>query len=264
MWNQLANEFGGRGASVLIGMLMGTLVTACLAWLKRRSERRSIMVGDARDTVVIAQHIIDWAEVPAEEGTPAAKRPVRIRVRALGQSELDRVVPNGHLANELLKRAHQVTTRHTLISMDGAEGSYLLESLTNFVCDRVANAPFEHALYVMAPCCEPAGLVVHQPITILLVRKEDLQLFEKWTLCRGAEVEHGADGARILTLMELSRRFREEQAKLEALRQAGKRTRYMETMYVLDLALDNRCAPIETKAVPWGRFEQVLKEMNLE
>lgn len=264
MWNHLVNEFGGRGASVLIGMLMGTLVTAFLAWLKRRSERRSIMLGDARDTVVIAQHVIDSIEVPATDTSPATQRPVRIRVRALGQSELDRVVPNGHLANELLKRAHQVTTRRTLISMDGAEGSYLLESLTNFVCDRVANAPFDHALYVMAPCCEPAGLVVHQPITILLVRKDDLALFENWTLCRDAEVEHGADGGRILTLMELSRLFREEQAKLAELRRTGKRTRYMETMYVLDLALDPRCASIETKQVPWGRFENVLKEMNLE
>jgi hypothetical protein len=264
MWNHLVNEFGGRGASVVIGMMMGTVVTALVAWWKRRVERRNIMLGDARDTVVIAQHLIDSVEVPATDTSPSTRRPVRIRVRALGQSELDRVVPNGHLANELLKRAHQVTTRHTLISMDGAEGSYLLESLTNFVCDRVANAPFDHTLYIMAPCCEPAGLVVHQPITILLVRMDDLALFEDWTACRGAEVEHGADGARILTLMELSKRFREEQAKLAELRKAGQRTRYMETMYVLDLALDGRSAPIDTKPVPWGRFENVLKEMNLE
>lgn len=264
MWKQLVNEFGGRGASVLFGMLMGTLVTALLAWWKRRSERRSIMLGDARDTVVIAQHLIDSVEVPGVDGAPTSRRAVRIRMRALGQSELDRVVPNGHLAHELLNRAQRVSSSHTLISMAGPEGSYLLESLTNFVCDRVANAPFEHGLYVMAPCCEPASLAIHQPITILLVRKDDLVLFENWTLCRDIEVEHGADGARILTLMELSRRFREEQAKLAELRRTGQRTRYMETMYVLDLALDGRSAAIETKPVPWGRFEEVLKEMNLE
>lgn len=249
---------------MLLGMLMGTLVTGFLAWWKRCAERHSIMRGDARDTVVIAQHLIDSIEDPLPDGKGTARRPVRLRVRALGQSELDRVVPNGHLANELLKRAHKVSTRHTLISMDGPEGSYLLESLTNFVCDRVANAPFEHALYVMAPCCEPAGLVVHQPITILLVKKEDLLLFENWALCRDVQVEHGADGARILTLMELAKRFREEQAKMAELRKAGQRTRYVETMYLLDLALDGRSTPIETKAVPWGRFEDVLKEMNLE
>jgi hypothetical protein len=35
-------------------------------------------------------------------------------------------------------------------------------------------------------------------------------------------------------------------------------------MYVLDLALDKRTAPIPTKPVPWGRFNTVLKAMNLE
>lgn len=264
MWNQLVNEFGGRGASVLFGMLVGTLATGLLAWWKRRAERHSIMLGDARDTVVIAQHIVDSMEVPAADGSPSVRRPSRLRIRALGQSELERVVPNGHLARELLRRAHNVSTMHTLISMEGPEGSYLLETLTNFVCDRVANEPFEHALYVMAPCCEPAGLAIHQPITILLIRQDDLALFEDWTSCRGVEVEHGADGARVLTLMKLSKRFREEQEKLDALRKAGKRTRYMETMYILDLALDMRSASIETKPIPWGRFEDILKEMNLE
>ena len=56
----------------------------------------------------------------------------------------------------------------------------MLETLTNFVCDRVANAPFEHDLYVMAPCCEPMGMAEHQPITILLIAVSDLALFEAW------------------------------------------------------------------------------------
>jgi len=132
------------------------------------------------------------------------------------------------------------------------------------VCDRVANAPFEHDLYVMAPCCEPAGLAVHQPITILLIPVADLALFAEWKVCRDVHVEHGTDGMRVLTLMELAKRFRDEQTELARLRQAGQRTRYVETMYVLDLALDKRAAAVPTKPVPWGRFEQQLKEMNLE
>lgn len=264
MWNELLHELGGRGTSVVLGILMGSSITALLAWWKRRVERHNILLGDARDTIVIAQHIIESIEVPAADGSPPTRRPVKMRIRALGQSELDRVAPNGHLAHELLNRSRHVTAMHTLISMDGPEGSYLLETLTNFVCDRVANASFDHALYVMAPCCEPAGLAIHQPITILLIRQDDLALFENWTTCRGVEVEHGADGARVLTLMTLAKRFREEQTKLTALRQAGQRTRYQETTYVLDLALDLRSAPIETKPIPWGRFENVLKEGNLE
>src|SRR5208282_6595533 len=98
-------------------------------------------------------------------------------------------VPNGHLATELLRRAFRVTPLDTLISMAGAEGSYLLETLTNFVCDRVANAPFQHDLYVMAPCCEPAGLAEHQPITIVLIAVKDLALFANWQNCREIQIE---------------------------------------------------------------------------
>ena len=116
----------------------------------------------------------------------------------------------------------------------------------------------------MAPCCEPAGLAEHQPITILLIAASDLVLFEDWPTCRGVQVEHSTDGARVLTLREMARRFRQEQQELMRLRQAGQRTRYIETMYVLDLALDKRSAAIPTKPIPWGRFEPILKEMNLE
>jgi hypothetical protein len=116
----------------------------------------------------------------------------------------------------------------------------------------------------MAPCCEPAGLAEHQPITILLISAKDLALFEDWRACREVQVEHGADGARILTLMEMAKRFRLEQERLTELRRAGKRTRYVETMYTLDLALDKSAAPIDLKKVSWGRFEEILKQMSLE
>jgi hypothetical protein len=246
-------------------MLLGGCATFLASRWRRLREKLSILRGDARDTVVIALHLVESAEEPAKDGRPARRVPKALRIRSLGQSELTRVVPNGHLAAVLLKRAFHVTERDTLISMEGAEGSYLLETLTNYVCDRVANAPFEHDLYVMAPCCEPEGLAEHQPVTILLIPKADLALFEEWPLCRGVRVEHGSDGARILTLREMALRFKTEQAKIEELKKAGQRTRYVETMYILDLALDKRHA-LEgpTQSVPWGRFEVLLKEMNLE
>jgi hypothetical protein len=254
----LVGELGGRGVGVALGLLIGGLVTWLFGRWRRFRQRRCILRGDARDTVVIHHHVLETA-TPRGEAASAV-----LRIRTVGQAELDRVVPNGHLAAILLRRAFEVTPRHTLISMEGAEGSYLLETLTNFVCDRVANGPFERDLYVMAPCCEPAELAEHQPITILLVAVKDLVLFDDWAGCRGVRVEHGSDGSRVLTLMELARRFRAEQAEVARRRKAGERTRWVETMYVLDLALDRRAAPIPTKPVPWGRFEAVLKEMNLE
>jgi hypothetical protein len=264
MWAELLDELRGRGAGVVIWMLIGTIGTGIVAIRKRRTERRNILHGDARDTVVIAQHVIESEDVPATDTQPSHRQATRMRIRSLGQAPLESVIPNGHLASELIKRAHRVSARNTLIAMDGAEGSYLLESLTNFICDRVANHPFAHDLYVMAPCCEPAGLVVHQPVTILLIRLRDLELFEQWETCCDLHVEHGADGARVLTLMELAKRFRQETALLAHLRETGQRTRYRESMYLLDLTLDQSAAPIATKPVPWDRFTPILEQMMRE
>ncbi len=258
MFAEILQELGARGISIVLGMIAGGMITFAFAQWKRQQERRSVERGDARDTVVITQHIVETT------GGPGQRVPQALRIRAIGQSEVCRVVPNGHLEAVLRKRSFHVTPRDTLISMEGAEGSYLLETLTNFVCDRIANSPFEHDLYVMAPCCEPAAMADHQPIIILLIAKSDLALFENWTACRGVQVEHGSDGARILTLMDMARRFRGEQEKIAALKAAGKRTTHVETMYVLDLALDRRTASIPVKPVPWGRFESVLKQLNLE
>jgi hypothetical protein len=258
MFSDILQELSGRGMGVLLGLLVGGMTTWLFARWRRFRQRQSILCGDARDTVVLNLHVVETAD------GPNGRVPTAIRIRAVGQAELDWVVPNGHLAAVLLKRAFAVTARDTLISMEGAEGSFLLETLTNFVCDRVANAPFDHDLYVMAPCCEPAALAEHQPITVILIRKSDLALFEDWPACRDVHVEHGSDGARVLTLMEMARRFRSEQEKMAALRKAGQRTTHVETMYVLDLALDRRTAAISVKPVPWGRFERVLKDMNLE
>jgi hypothetical protein len=256
--NGLFDELSRHGIMAVIGAIGGGIVTWFAARWKRRKERLSILRGDARDTIVIQQHIVTATEAGGK------KVPSVLRVRPLGQAELSRVVPNGHLAGELSRRAFRVTPKDTLISMDGAEGSFLLETLTNFVCDRVANAPFEHDLYAMAPCCEPAGMAVHQPISILLIPVSSLILFENWADCRNVQVEHGTNGMRILTLMELARRFRTEQERLAKLRREGKRTLYEETIYVLDLALDQRTGVIPLKNVPWGRFENILKLLNLE
>jgi hypothetical protein len=259
----ILEELGTKGAGIIVGMMLGGLVTLLVAMWKRRRERLRVLAGDARDTVAINLHLVEHGDVPVAGGG-TRRVPTAMRIRALGQSQLDRVVPNGHLASVLMERALKVTTREPLISMEGAEGSFLLETLTNFICDRVANCPFEHELYVMAPCCEPAEMAEHQPITILLIAVEDLKLFERWQDCRSLRVEHGTDGARILTLVNLARRFREEQAHIAELRAAGKRTKYVETMYVLDLPLDRRVAAVPTKPVPWNRFEPILRAMNLE
>jgi hypothetical protein len=215
--------------------------------------------------LLIEHHILETAQAPDPERPGQTRvQPSALRIRAIGQSALGQVVPNGHLATEFLDRAWKTTAEQTLISMDGAEGSFLLETLTGFVCDRIGSLAFEHDLHVMAPCCEPRELAHHQPIVVILIAVKDLARLDSWPACRAIQVEHGSDGARILTLIELARRFREEQAKIDELRHAGKRSLYVETMYILDLALDRRTSPVPTKPVPWGRFEQVLKVRGWE
>lgn len=261
MSDHLLNELTGRGVGFVVGLVGGGAITWVVARWRRHRERLSVLRGDARDTVVVHHHLVEPGP-PAEPGGPPTAGVLRIRT--VGQGELSRVVPNGHLAGVLSRRAFAVTARDTLISMEGAEGSYLLETLTNFVCDRVGSPPFDHDLYVMAPCCEPADLAEHQPITVLLIAVEDLARFETWPGCRGVRVEHGSDGCRVLTLMELAKRFRAEQAEIARRRAAGERTQHVETMYVLDLALDKRTADVPIKPVPWGRFEGTLRALNLE
>ncbi len=258
----LLNELSGRGAAALLGVTAGALGAWLLARWRRAQDRRRILSGDARETVVINHHLVETVEVPTPNGTK--KVPTVLRIRTLGQGELAHVVPNRHLAAHLLERARQVTAHDTLISMHDAEGSYLLETLTSFVCDRAGNGPFEHDLYVMAPCCEPQELAHHQPITIILISAADLALFASWSVCRKIQAEHGSDGARILALMAMAERFKAEQQHLAELRHKGESTRFVETMYILDLALDRRVAPLAAKPVPWARFEGVLQQLGLE
>lgn len=265
MFDFVARELGGHGAAAVVAFMLGGLVSWALGRWRKMRQRQSILRGDARDTVVIEHHIVESAE-SADPGLTGQMRrvPSALRIRAVGQSEVTRVIPNGHLAAEFQDRAWKATPQQTLISMEGPEGSFLLETLAGFVGDRLGNQGFEHDLYVMAPCCEPREVAHHQPIVILLIAASDLELFESWPACRGIRVEHGSDGARVLTLMELARRYRDEQARIAQLRREGKRTLYVETMYILDLALDHRTSSIPTKPVPWGRLEEVLKGMGLE
>jgi hypothetical protein len=252
-------DFAGRTAATIVGVICGAMAAWLLGRWKRHRERGHILTGNAHDTVVVEHHLVERTL-----DSKGSEKPAALRIRSLGQAQINHVIPNGYLATELVNRALHVSPRHTLISMAGAEGSYLLETLMNFVCDRVHSWGFDRDQYVMAPCCEPAGLAHHQPITILLISRDDLALFETWPACRDVKVEHGSDGARVLTLMELAKQFKSEQEEIAALRDAGKETKHHETSYILDLALDKRTTSIPVKAVAWKRFEEVLKQLSLE
>src|SRR5262245_20259757 len=98
MFDKFLQELGGRGLAVVVGLVIGSTHNWLLARWQRRRERQNILKGDARDTIIIALHLVEPIELPPANGAPARKAPGVLRVRSLGQSELNRVVPNGHLA----------------------------------------------------------------------------------------------------------------------------------------------------------------------
>src|SRR5579863_6229904 len=98
----LLDELGGKGLSAVLGLIIGGLIAWVVGYWRRRHLRHKVLHGDARDTVVIHHHLVET------EVVPQGRRPTAMRVRALGQEELGRVIPNAHLAAVLLDRAMAV------------------------------------------------------------------------------------------------------------------------------------------------------------
>jgi hypothetical protein len=53
VWDFISRELRGRGGEAAVAFLLGGLVSWALSRWRRMRERRSILRGDARDTVVI-------------------------------------------------------------------------------------------------------------------------------------------------------------------------------------------------------------------
>src|SRR5215470_17084369 len=101
MFDFLSRELSGRGIEGVVAFLFGGLVSWALGRWRRMRQRQSILRGDARDTIVIEHHIVELAEAPDPEHPGRTRQvPSALRIRALGQEELSRVIPNDHLATE--------------------------------------------------------------------------------------------------------------------------------------------------------------------
>ena len=74
MFGNLLDEVSGRGVGVLLGLMLGSVTTWVLARRRRMRVRQLILEGDARDTVVIHQHLIESIEVTRASVPHLSKR----------------------------------------------------------------------------------------------------------------------------------------------------------------------------------------------
>ena len=240
-------------ASLLLVVVGGFLGWVGHRWRHFRSQQQ-IMQGDAREVATIEKVILERDQAGR----------IDLRIRTCGRDPVEQIFPNPAAREEFHTRSMQTTSTQPLVNKEGKMGSYLLQELAIWVCDKVGEEPFPHDVWIMASVCESAAFGGHQSSTVLLIRRDDLAIFRDWTKCRDIHVEHGGHGERILTLLSVAKEF-ERQTEADAKRQAtGQRPNFEETMYLLDLPLDQRTYPLPTKPVPWTRFTEALKLRGLE
>jgi hypothetical protein len=233
--------------------LSGLVIGWILGRWRRYRQMRRIYGGDAREVVAIEQILIK----------DHADGQVTMRIRSSGSAGMQAVLSNQVAHDALLKRAKATTPTNPIIDLRDQMGSYLLYLLTPWVCGMTRHGSFPHDIWVMAPVCEPGVLSAHQSTTIILIRQTDLKRFLDWEFCKALHVEHGNDGARILTLWNMAREFERQLAEVKRYKDAGKPSTFIETMYLLDLGLDVAEVALPTKPVPWARFAAILKQLKL-
>ncbi len=245
----LNNHFVQGLGLMIVGLTAGWL----LGYWRRHRLMKQVRGGDIRELLTAEQILI----------REHAGGPTTLRIRSLGAAPLSQVLLNPVAHDTFLRRISGTKQSNPLIDMSDQLGSYLLHLLQPWVCGLARNGPFAHDVWIMAPVCEPGVLSNHQSGTVLLIRQRDLKRFLDWEWCQGLHVEHGSDGARALTLWHMAREFERQIQEVKRRREKKESSRYVETMYILDLGLDVEEVPLPTKAIPWDRFASVLNELKL-
>ncbi len=237
----------------LILMLIGVVAGWLLGYWRRHRLMKQVRGGDIRELLSAEQVLV--RDHPDGRTT--------IRIRSLGGSPLSQVLLNPVAHAAFVKRVRHTGPTRPLIDMADQVGSYLLHLLQPWVCGVARPGNFPHDVWIMAPVCEPGVLSEHQSTTVVLVRRDDLMRFRDWEWCKRLHVEHGSDATRVLTLWHMAREFERQIAEVEERRRKKQSSRFVETMYILDLGLDMEEMPLPTKPIPWDRYTAVLKELNL-
>jgi hypothetical protein len=255
LWNSPLRVEVLRILATTIFFVMGIVAGRFWAMLRRRRQLKMAERGESQDVVTIEKIILDRRPDGCEV----------LRIRSCGRDPVETVFPNSAARDEFQARAARTTGVAPLVSMDGKMGSYLLQELAIWACGQLRESSCGHDVWVMAPVYERGALYLggHFLSTVLLIRRDDLLRFRDWEDCSTIQVEHTSHGERVLTLMSMASEFERQAVAVEERRAAGLRSKYEETMYVLDLGLDTRSADLPAKPVAWDRFDATLKQLGV-
>ena len=201
----------------------------------------------------------------------------RLAVRIIGCLPLKTFVAKDAIREHLLglTRDSFDDEHNSVIPMDGKLGSFVLRELHGHLRTLVRETGDRREWWVMVPILETYRPLHYIAPTVLLIRKADLAIFKSFESCRDLLVHHGSDAAKILTLMEVSRKYDAQRERLARARASGASTQYLEEMWLLDLCLSTDViepTPHEVatgalkpfRPAPWGRFSATLKVLELE
>jgi len=267
MWDSLWKVAHEESIGILIGAMFALTTAWLAAWWRRRREMREIVHGQQFQQLEFAYAFV----TTGQDGRR------RLVVRMIGCLPLKVFVAKDAIRSHLLglTRESADDELNSVIAMEGKLGSFVLRELHGHLRTLLEESGQRREWWVMAPILETYRPLQYVAPTVLLIRKEDLNLFASFETCKDLLVHHGSDAAKILTLMEVHRKFAVQQQRLAQARTEGRSTQYLEEMWMLDLCLSTDMTEpteddVESGALkpfrlpPWERFASTLKELGLQ
>lgn len=266
MWQSSWNVIHEESVGFLVGAGLALVAAAIARWRRRRREIREINEGHQFQQLEFA-----YAFVTTDRSGVR-----RFVVRMIGCLPLKVFVAKDAIRSHLLglTRDSSEDELNSVIAMEGKLGSFVLRELHGHLKTLLEEKGARREWWLMVPILETYRPLQYVAPTVLLIRKSDLPLFESFESCKELLVHHGSDAAKILTLMEVSRKFKEQEQRLAQARAEGRSTQYLEEMWLLDLCLStDMLEPTGDEVAagtlkpfrvpPWTRFESTLHALGL-
>ena len=266
MWETLWKNVHEESVGIVIGAAFALSTTWAARWWRRRREMREIRHGQQFQQLEFAYAFV----TTGQDGR------LHLVVRSIGCLPLKIFVAKDSIRSHLLglTRESADDELNSVIAMEGKLGSFVLRELHGHLRTLLEEKGSQREWWIMAPILETYRPLQYVAPTVLLVRKQDLDLFASFETCRDLLVHHGSDAAKILTLMEVHRKFKVQQQRLATARASGQSTQYLEEMWLLDLCLatemleptDDDVASGTLKPFrqpPWDRFTSTLNLLGL-